>query len=298
MSAPPILRPLAFGEVLDSAFTLYRRNFTTFVGAALLPTLAMLAVLFATGLHRIPLDETAIAEGYLGGFALLMVVAGLGTLVLWGALTHLASQAYGGSPATVGEGLRVGLRRFFPLLGAGFVAGFLIMAGGFGLALVVGIVIAVAGMALGAAGGVVAGILVVVAMLVFYAVAAALLFALVPAVVVEEKGPISAVGRTIALARGALGRLVGLMLVSFFIVYLPILGVVVLTGTFSTMYDPEAAAAAPGSTAFILQQVLTWGVSVLTTPFLLSVIVVQYYDRRVRTEALDVQAMADRLVMA
>ena len=32
------LRPLSFGEILDSAFTLYRRNFATFVLTALIPT--------------------------------------------------------------------------------------------------------------------------------------------------------------------------------------------------------------------------------------------------------------------
>jgi hypothetical protein len=294
MSAP-ILRPLAFGEVLDSAFTLYRRNFTTFVAAALVPTLAMLAAVYLTGMSDLATDPEAMN---LGGLFLFMAVVGFGTLVMWGALAHIASQAYGGAATSAGEGLRVAVGRFLPLLGATIVAGILGTLIGMGFALVFGIVAAVAAGAGGAAAVALLTIVAVVLMIALYALAAGLFFALVPAVVIEGKGPIEAVSRTVALARGALGRVVGLMLVSFFIVYLPILGVVVLTGTFTTLYDPAAAAAAAGSTAYLLQQVVTWTAGALTTPFLLSVIVVQYYDRRVRTEALDVQAMADRLAMA
>ena len=297
MSAPPILRPLAFGEVLDSAFTLYRRNFGTFVAAALLPTVAIMAAFLLAGLHRAPV-EVVMQTGAAAGFLLVMVVAVVGTLVMWGALTHLASQAYGGISATAGEGLQVGVRRFFPMAGAMLVSWLLLMVAVFSVGLVVVVVAMVAGMALGAAASAVVAVIVGLGMFAFFLLAVALLFAVFPAVVVEEKGPVSAIARSIELSRGAVGRLVGLMGVSFAIVYLPVLGVAVLTGTFATLYDTEAAAAAAGTTGFMLQQVLTSGVGALTTPFLLSVIVVQYYDRRVRTEALDVQAAADRLAMA
>jgi hypothetical protein len=39
-------------------------------------------------------------------------------------------------------------------------------------------------------------------------------------------------------------------------------------------------------------------VGVLTTPFLASVIVLLYFDRRVRTEALDVQILTEQLGLA
>jgi hypothetical protein len=54
----------------------------------------------------------------------------------------------------------------------------------------------------------------------------------------------------------------------------------------------------PTTQQLMTQQVLGWAVGVLTTPFMVSVIVLQYFDRRVRTEALDVQMMADRLAVA
>lgn len=292
MSAPPILRPLGFGEVLDSAFTLYRRNFAAFVAAALAPSLVMIAGAILTGMHRMNPE----APGF--GFLLFMPIATLTTLVMWGALAHLASRAYGGTPAPPAEGLQVGLRRFFPVLGSLLLALLAMMVIGGALMVVLGIVVAIAGMAVGETAMLVFVVLLGIVMLALYALGSAVFFAVVPAVVVEEKGPVGAISRSIELARGALPRIVGLLLVSFFIVYLPILGAMVLTGTFSTLYDPAAAAAAAGSTSYMLQQFLSWIAGALTTPFLVSVIVVQYYDRRVRTEALDVQAMTERLAMA
>jgi hypothetical protein len=40
-----------------------------------------------------------------------------------------------------------------------------------------------------------------------------------------------------------------------------------------------------------------FGISLLTAPFLASVCVVLYFDRRIRAEALDVQLVADRLAI-
>lgn len=300
MSTAPLLRPLGFGEVLDSAFTLYRRRFGSFVAAALVPTLAMLAVTWITGFTP-GADPATIG---IGAALTFLLVLGMGMLVMWGALTHLASSGYGGVPASAGDGLRVAASRFFPLLGASILVVFILMAAFMGIALVLGVLMAIAIPAMGAGGepgamlAVLLGAGMVLVMLVLYALAAAFFFAVFPAVVVEGKGPATAVGRSVQLARGALGRLVGLVVVCGFIVYLPIIGVAVLTGTFSTLYDPAAAQAAYGSTAFVLQQVLTWTAWALTMPFFVAALVVQYYDRRVRTEALDVQAAADRLAIA
>ncbi len=300
MSTSPLLRPLGFGEVLDSAFTLYRRRFGSFVAAALVPTLAILAASWVTGF------SAGADPATMGGGSMLVffLAAGAGTLVMWGALTHLASSAYGGVQASAGDGLRVAASRFFALLGASILVGLILMAAFIGIGLVFVVLMAIAIPAMGAGGdpGVMLaglfGVAVVLLMVVLYALAAAFFFAVFPAVVVEGKGPAAAIGRSVELARGALGRLVGLVVVCGMIVYLPILGVVVLTGTFSTLYDPTAAQAAYGSTAFVLQQVLTWMAGALTTPFFVAALVVQYYDRRVRTEALDVQAAADRLAFA
>jgi hypothetical protein len=299
MNATNILRPLAFGEVLDSAFTLYRRNFSTFVAVALAPTLAMFAAALLAGF---PFSGAGIeGGGALPGLTLFIVAAMVGTIAMWNALTHLSSQAYGGLPISFGEGYRVGLARFLPMLGSLLVAIVLLMAVFAAIALVVALGAGILAMLLLGGGesaiAVVVGVLVGVLILALYAVSGAFFFAVFPAVVVEGRGPLSAIARSVQLARGALGRLVALIIVCAVIVYLPIIGVVMLTGTFATLYDPAAAAAAQGSTAFLLQQSVTMLSGALTTPFFVSALVVQYYDRRVRTEALDVQVAADRLAM-
>lgn len=203
MSAPPILRPLGFGEVLDSAFTLYRRNFAAFVTASLVPTLVMIAGAILTGMHRMNPE----APGF--GILLFLPIVLLTTLVMWGALAHLASRAYGGTPAPPAEGLQVALRRFFPLLGATILSLLAMMVIGGALMIVLGIMVAIAGMAAGETAVLVFMALVGIVMLGIYALGSAVFFAVVPAVVVEEKGPVSAISRSLELARGALPRIVG-----------------------------------------------------------------------------------------
>jgi hypothetical protein len=122
-----------------------------------------------------------------------------------------------------------------------------------------------------------------------------MLFGVLPAIVVENAGPLRSLERSVELARGAMGRVVGLMLVTLLITYLPMMAVLAFTGGFAQMANPSAV---PTPTQFITQQVLALGIGVFTGPFMVSVMVLLYFDRRVRTEALDVQMMTDRLALA
>lgn len=293
--SPHNIRPLGFGEILDGAFTLYRRNLVPFLLTALIPIGVMAAAfgLFGVGaaVAMASGDPTAIT-GALGAVFLLVVVGILTYTVMWGGLTHEASEAYLGRPVTVGDGMRTGFRKVLPIIGAGLIAGILIIIAVIAVMLVVGVIAAV-GMASGStAFAVVLGAVSAVVAVAVYMLIIAVLFAIVPAIIVENKGPIEAVGRSIDLARGALGRVVGLMVVTILITYLPVMAVTFLTGGFASIADPTVV---PSAGQVVTQQLLGLGVSVLTTPFLVAVIVLLYFDRRVRTEALDVQMAADRL---
>lgn len=296
--ALPNLRPLTFGEVLDGAFTLYRRNFVTFVVTALIPTLAIIVALVVLGGGMFAAlssgDPTALMGAVLGAGLLVGIVAFASVLLMWGALTREASQSYTGHPTSVGDGIQSGLRSILPLVGAGVVAFLGLVVAGIGVGLVLAIFVGILG-AMGAAMIVLGTLVAMLGWLAFIAVAMAVLFAVVPAVVVEGAGPIEALERSFTLARGALGRVIGLMLVTLLITYLPGMAVIAVTGGFSTMMNPETI---PTPGQMVTQQVLGMVVSILTTPFMVSVIVLQYFDRRVRTEALDVQMMADRLAVA
>lgn len=294
----PHFRPLGFGEILDGAFTLYRRNFVTFLLTAIIPSVVMIALLAVFGVGMLGAvasgDPTALA-GAIGSIFLVMIGAGLAYLVMWAALTREAAQAYLGEPTSVGDGMRAGLRKLLPLLGAGIVMFVLLMVAYFAVLLVgmvlMGVAAATGSGTLMVLFGLVVGVLAVLG----YMVVIGSLFAVLPAIIVEGKGPLEAISRSIDLARGALWRVVGLMLVTLIIVYLPMIAVLWLTGSFAAFSNPQYL---PSAGQFMTQQLLSWGVSVLTMPFMTGVIVLLYFDRRVRTEALDVRMAADRLAGA
>lgn len=296
--ALPTLRPLGFGEILDGAFNLYRHNFATFVLTALIPTAVVLVgfmllggSLFAAMASN---DQTAMMGAMLGTGLLVIVVAMVAFLVMYGALAHQAAQAYTGQPASVGDGIRAGLKAAPRLLGASIVAWVGLVVVIFGVALVgtlISLVLAALGPMMAALGGVLMFLLVFGVML----AAVGMLFGVLPVVVVENAGPLRALERSLELARGAVGRVVGLMLVTLLITYLPMIAVMAFTGGFAQMANPDAV---PTPTQFITQQVLAMAIGLFTGPFMVSVMVLLYFDRRVRTEALDVQMMTDRLALA
>jgi hypothetical protein len=296
------LRPLSSGEILDSAFGVYRRHFVPLFVTTLLPVvpLALASTLLiqgaASGL-RSPDDVwAATLPSTLLGL--------LGFLVMWGALTRQVEQAWTGGEVSVMDGYRAGFRAFFRLLGA-MIASYLVLlvimfAILLGFGLVSGIFIALAvglGMTAGgeAAGGVMAVVLSVVVgivVLLAMALAASSLFAVLPAVVVERAGPVAAIRRSMALARGARRQVAGIVVVAFLIVFLPAMGVSYFTGGFDGVLNPGHL---PTSAQLVAQQIGGSVVGALTTPFLVAALVLLYFDRRVRTEALDVRMAADAL---
>jgi hypothetical protein len=292
------LRPLSFGEILDGAFTLYRRNFATFILTALIPTGILIAALVVLGGGMFAAmasgDPTSMLGAVLGAGLLVMVVAIGSMLVMYGALAREAAQSYTGQPTSLGDGMRAGLGSALRLFGAGIVAtvGFVVVMFGLGLVMMVLTMILAQ---LGGAVAVLGTVLVFVGVAAAYLAAIAMLFAVLPAVVVEGAGPIEALERSFELARGAVPRVLGMMLVTLLITYLPMMAVLAMTGGFAQMMNPDAV---PSMTQLVTQQVLAMGVSILTAPFMVAVIVLLYFDRRVRTEALDVQMMADRLALA
>ena len=118
-------------------------------------------------------------------------------------------------------------------------------------------------------------------------------------VIIEGKGPVEAISRSRELARGAWGRIFGIFVVSYIIIMIPSVLVgattgVALAGAMLSSGDPEAATAAMGWFSAV-NNVLSILLSALTTPFLTAALTVLYYDRRVRTEALDLEIATERL---
>jgi hypothetical protein len=295
----PTMRPLSFGEILDGAFTLYRRHFLRFVG-----TSALLMAGLIVGIVFLGVTGVAAASVMPGPVQpVVLLVVGIAILALatmmWSTLTWQAARAYQGKPAPLGDALDAAVQGAMTLLGSGAMAAVAVGAAVFGAGVGAGVLQAIVDVmgspALSGAASVAGGVGIMAAGL----FSVSYFFGVLPAVTVEEAGPWDALVRSVRLAHGALPRVAGMLLVACVIVTLPSLAVMGLTGGFAQLANPELAELATLSmTAIVTQQLLSILVSVLTAPFLPAVMVLLYYDRRVRTEALDVQIATARLELA
>jgi hypothetical protein len=292
---PTNMKPLGFGEVLDGAFQIFRRHFVVLALTTLLPS-GLSAILTIAATSRISADPGEMSGVWLAFFPVWIGVVCL-TLIVWGALSWQTSEAWLGSAVTFGDGLRAGARSFFRLLGSAILAYILLWVGMIVLMIPIGILAAILipAMASGGGGSALSGVLILlmvpVLLIVWVAVAGLISFTL-PAVVVEGLGPFRAISRSIELAKGAVIRNGLLIVVSFLIVMLPAVAVILLTGGLAGFTNPGAPVP---TTMIIVQQLAGMAVGSFTTPFLAAVITVAYYDRRVRTEALDVHLAATHL---
>lgn len=257
--------------MLDGAFTLYRRQFASLFLTALLPqipTIALITIYYAfvgsfmstAASGSEPSPSALIAGGAV--FLVLLPFAIIGVATAYGGVTFQVARAYTGAPVTTREAIDRGFRRSLPLVGAYLVSMILTMFGA--LAFIVG------------------------AIVVWVSV-----FAMMPAVVLERRGPIDAISRSWQLIKGgwgevALVRFIAVMITqmaAFAVGMVSMVGGMLLLGT-----DPDKLMAVQG-----VSQILGQLASTLTIPFSVGTTVLLYYDRRVRTEALDVQMMAESL---
>jgi hypothetical protein len=293
-------RPLSFGEVLDGAFTLYRRNFRLFIGTSFL--LMVGVSIGASVVGGVGAFMMTIMPGFMAFLIGLLIAVAIGGMVtmLWSTLTWQAAQSYAGKPVSLPDGVAAAVGAAMTLVGAATLAsiGFVIaMVGVWLVALLVMYAVAAVGVDWIT---VLAGLAVFLGGCAAFFWVGALFFGILPAVMVEEKGPIDAIARSVELARGAVPRIAGILFVTFVIVWLPSLAIAALSGGLQQAFNPDMAqaAAAVSPLSIVVQQLLAWTVIVLTMPFLPAVLVMLYYDRRVRTEALDVRILTEQLGLA
>lgn len=252
------LRPLSFGELLDGAFTLYRRHFSTLVLIALVPSIPAILIYLLAGAGVFGSAANPMAAV---GVAVVIPVSLLASVITWGGLTYFVGRAYTGMPVAAGDALKAAGRRYLPLLAASIIAG-IMWTVGFVLCFVPGL----------------------------FAMCAC--FAFVAAVMLERRGPIDAISRSIDLVKGAWGEVFLVLIVVYLIAAMPGFAV----GA-ATMVASLVVAKDPSRTLMVqaISGVLSQLVNALTAPFSATAMVLLYYDRRVRTEALDVQMMAESL---
>ena len=266
MSAPsfaPQLRPLSVGEVLDAGFRLLRQRFGTLVGATLLVAvpICVVSTLVEASTNPVAFDfsttattdgSSAAATGTLIARLLDQVLSVLAIGVCFKAI----SAAYLGERASAGESARFFLPRAPALLVAWLLA-------------TIAVVIGIIGLIIGA---------------IFLLVRLSMTF---PAVVVEKEGPSSALGRSWQLTKGHWWRTFAVL----FVVWL----LTVVIGAAAGGVMGIALAATETSNEVLAATVYTLvviAISVLTYPLIATVVTVQYYDLRVRSEGFDLQLLA------
>jgi hypothetical protein len=257
--APPVLRPLSAGEILDLSFTLYRRHFQALATVALVCTGLPLAIrLFVEAAGGL-LANPGLSLVYL----LVLVVL---NLIATAATVFIVSESYLGRPI----GPREALRRATPYIGRVLACSLqmtVVVAVGFVLLFVPGIVLAV-GLVLS-----------------------------IPAVVLEPGlSSTAALARSWELTRGSRWRMFGLGVTLLVLLYVPVLAIsgllaAVLPGSIMTAAGPSVLGAVVGLAIGGLVQIFVY-------PLFYCVLTITYYDLRVRKEGFDLELLASQLQTA
>jgi MFS family permease len=295
------LRPLSLGELLDRAFLLYRRNFWLFAGIMVIPSCVFIPLQFLLLRNRrvpfpwnkpSPQSQTpAYTFGILFVYWIVYAVA-------QAAMTYAVADSYLGRLSTIREAYAKIRGRFWRLMGVSLNVGLRV----FGLMILL-VVLA------GATGGILAAlmtrgnaipstfaILTIVA-LVLAGMAAVMWLSMryavsLPAVLLEDISGREAIRRSVQLSQGRRGQI--------FVAIL--LGVVVLYAMAFLFQGPFYAGIALMGIQGQLPVWMMIGMAVsaslggtIAGPLMMIILVLCYYDLRIRKEGFDLQHMMTSL---
>jgi Membrane domain of glycerophosphoryl diester phosphodiesterase len=294
-------RAQAVGELLDSAFTLYRRNVRLILAITAVVQLPLAVFSYiAYQLTGISSATTRLQQLSASGvitsqqlsnvtstlFALIAVVLGIALVqalvvqpIATAAMTRAVGDIYLDQPASLGGAYRAVGQRLGSVVGVSmllFGFGILLFAVAFGL-------VAGAVYALGSSGAAVLVIVAPVAIFLMILVYTRWLFA-APIVMLERAGATAALRRSWQLVRGSTPRVFGITLLVGLIT--GILGAIVgaLLNVITGFGDENVR--------LLLTQLASLVVAVLIQPISFIVVVLLYYDLRIRKEAFDIEMLA------
>jgi hypothetical protein len=264
------LRPLGIGEILDGAVKLVTRNLRTLVLAvlALSVPIALLTFLITVGTSE-PCTtasceasfagRTAEDDGlYVAGQLVNGVLAVLLYVLSQLVCFHAVTESYFGRRASVGETLRFAVSRSGATLWL-----FILLAVGLLVAFVLFIL---------------PGIWLAVA----WAVA-------VPALLVERLGGAAALRRSFQLVRGRWWASFALFVVALLLIF--VVTIVLSLAVAALLFFIEDGS----NLALALESAVNVLANLLTAPFLAAVVVLLYFDLRVRKEGFDLALLAEEM---
>ena len=266
------LRPLGVGEVLDTAFRIYRTRFADLILAVAIAVVPLQILQIVINLS-VPSETTFERQGDLiisrtgpsigvvfAVFAITIIISIMSTAVAQGASIRIIADKYLGTATSWRDSLRYAFRHIGTIIWVSILVG---------LASLVGAIFCI-----------VPGIYLWVS----FTVA-------VPVLLIENIGGTKALGRSRGLVSGRWWPTFGTLLV-----------VLILSSIISTFAalivggGSFASGSVTGETGSrILSGVLNGGISILITPLTAAVVTVIYFDLRIRKEGFDVALLAQRL---
>ncbi len=292
------LRPLGFGEIVDGAVQIYRRDFGLYYLIALLGAFPGYVLRRVTGADAAAFsDPEADPLAMLGDMVATIPVWAASALIAWVGFVAVATAMatrIDEQPVSVGGAYRASLRHLPGATGASLLA-MLLFGAVMIVVVLVGSVIAAALVSTGSAFLSLAGflfmVLVVGVVTMFWAGAT---FGILPAVIREGRGATDALQRSLKLCQGGWLRVIGIMVVAFIIQSAPSLGITALFGMGDLFTSPEALATVDAREQWLLSTA-DLVIGPLTTPYLVGSIMVLFHDRRVRSEAFDLEVLAGEM---
>lgn len=281
-----LLRPRSVTGLLDVAFSLIRAHlpvFATLAVVAALPVLATSAVTIAA------MPEAAVLQSGDGAAAEAAAAASLGrtlivlpfTIAAWlwffvagAAMIFATADAYRGQPLDAGSAFRRAMRATGDVLGANIAKYILLFVCLMGVGIVGGIVSAAAP---------VLGVAAILAGIAGVAVAYLRWYVVTPVAALEEVTGSDALGRSAKLMTGAKRRALLMQAVLF---------ALAVAFSFVNLFVLGLASSFAGSTAIAGLAGSLW---LLGYPFVNVLEAVLYFDQRIRTEAFDLEVLAQQL---
>jgi hypothetical protein len=252
MTSPAVLRPRSPSEIVDASFQILRAHYLKFVmcaAIAYVPLLIFRLVVVGDPRAALASGDPQQLQGFGSMYLLTLLVSILAYSLMGAVLVSCTAQAYMGESVDIGIALRRMGTKLPSVLGATILSSLML-----GLALI---------------------------LFLFPAMyVGALVFAVIPAIILEDASVAAAFGRSAELSRGRKWHILntlGLAILIYFVIF----------------FGVTALAAFIGS--FIVQSLAGTLVSVCVYPVVAITNVLLYYDARIQREGLDIELMAEAL---
>lgn len=272
------LHPMSLGDVLDTAFKLFRATLGTAVltVAVVYGPLSLLTSLPGATLELAdPADPFAGMSGGSVALSLLaIVVAALVGPLVTAAVTILAIHRERGIETSWQDAYRLAGRRYGTILLATLQLFLVTLGAAIAIVIPAGLIAMASTTA-----GVILGVIAIIPVMLAIAV---LFYLIVPVILLEDVGAWESIRRSATLARRRFWPVVGTVIVAALLI--GIIGAI-LSGVFTL------GSAVAGSAGFVLQAVGSTVSGLVTVPLTANVALLIYLDLRIRHEGLDIEIL-------